>query len=94
MKVVNETSDQDQIKVCLYKEADGLDWSPVGAGIFVVKKGDTVTWTPPSGEAIALYHMKVFHPSLIDGYLCSADRDVNGNVAVRGGNGDYSISDV
>lgn len=94
MKVANQTTDQDQIKVCLYNEADGVDWAPVGGGVFVVKKGDTVTWTAPSGEERPMYHMKVFHPSFIDGYLCAADRGPDGNVAVRGGNGNYSISDV
>ncbi|MGJ8673045.1 hypothetical protein [Rubritalea sp.] len=94
MKVTNETSDQDQIKVCLYNVEDKLDWIPVGAGVFIVPKGKTVPWTAPKGEGLDHYHMKVFHPSLIDGYLAEAVVAFDESVAVRGGNGKYSIDKI
>ena len=92
MKVSNQTSDQDQVKICLYKPNDNLAWNPVGAGIFVVNKGDTVTWTAPGGEGLDRYWLKAFHPSFIDGELVKQDVGVNDSLAVRGGGGDYSLA--
>jgi hypothetical protein len=91
MKVTNETSDQKQVKICLYKTGDKVQWVPVGAGVFVVKKGDSVTWTPPAGEELDAYHLKAFHPSFIDGFLCDATVGLNESVAIRGGGGKYSV---
>lgn len=91
MNVTNQTSDQDQVKICLYRVSDNADWIPVGAGVFIVTKGQTVPWTAPAGEGLDKYWMKAFHPSFIDGHLASAQVAFNDNVAVRGGGGKYSI---
>jgi hypothetical protein len=92
MYVENETSDQNPIKVCVYKAADGLDWSPVGGGVFTVGTGENHHWEPVPGEGMDTYHIKVFHPSFIDGYLCDRnDVPVAQRLVVRGGNGQYSI---
>ena len=90
MKVKNDT-DLDQIKVCLYKEGDHVDWVPVGTGVFIVKQGDTFIWTPPHGEELPQYHMKVFRPELIDRFLAERTVRLNESVAVRGGSGSYRI---
>jgi hypothetical protein len=96
MHVKNETSDQDPIKICLYRAEDWKpDWIPVGAGVFTVAKGENHHWEPVPGEGLPSYHVKVFHPSLIDGNLC--DRDdvpVGESLIVRGGNGSYEIKPV
>ena len=94
MNVTNETSDQEQVKIWLYKPGDKVDWVPVGAGVFIVTKGQTVPWTAPSGEGLDKYHMKAFHPSLIDGFLADAEVAFDENVAIRGGDGKYSIDKV
>ncbi|WP_282175943.1 hypothetical protein [Vibrio nereis] len=91
MRVINETSDQDQVKICLYRLDDNVDWIPVGAGVFIVKKGETVPWTAPSGEGLDGYHMKAFHPAFIDQCLAALDVNFNEDLAIRGGNGSYSI---
>ena len=94
MKVTNETSDQDQVKICLYKAGDKKAVIPVGAGVFTVNKGQTVPWTAPSGEGLDKYHMKAFHPLFIDGFLAEAEVIFNENVAVRGREGNYSIDKI
>jgi hypothetical protein len=94
MKVANQTSDMDQIKICLYKVGDKLDWIPVGAGVFVVKRNDAVTWTPPNGEELPEYHMKVFKAQLIDALLAERNVGLNESVAVRGGGNHYIIETV
>ena len=94
MKVSNQTSDQEQVKICLYKPTDGVDWIPVGAGVFIVNKGDSVTWTPPSGEGLDQYFMKAFHPSFIDGNLSKKQVGQNDSLAVRGADGTYSIDNL
>jgi hypothetical protein len=94
MKVSNQTSDQDQVKICLYKPSDSVDWIPVGAGVFVVTKGDTVTWTPPSGEGLDQYWLKAFHPAFFDRDLANKQVGVNDSLAVRGGDGSYSVDNV
>lgn len=94
MKVTNQTSDMEQIKVCLYRTEDKVNWIPVGAGVFVVKRNDTVTWTPPNGEELPEYHMKVFKAQLIDAFLAERTVGLNESVAVRGGGGHYVIDPV
>jgi hypothetical protein len=92
MHIINETSDQDPIKICLYKPGDKVDWVPVGAGVFVVAKGENHRWDPVPGEGLDTYHVKVFHPSFIDRYLCDRnDVPVAQTLVVRGGNNSYSI---
>ncbi|RZJ20016.1 MAG: hypothetical protein EOO54_14125 [Haliea sp.] len=91
MKVTNQTSDQPQVKICLYKPEDKVDWIPVGAGVFVVQQNATVPWTPPSGEEIPAYYLKSFHPAFFDQNLANAQVGLNDSVAVRGGNGSYTI---
>ncbi|MEO7547644.1 MAG: hypothetical protein ABIT82_04425 [Ramlibacter sp.] len=91
MKVTNQTSDQAQVKICLYRPDDKLDWITVGAGVFAVRQNDTVPWTPPSGEEIPAYYLKAFHPAPIDQNLANANVGLNDSVAVRGGNGSYTI---
>jgi hypothetical protein len=92
MKVTNQTSDQQQIKICLYNPKDSVDWIPVGAGVFTVLINQTVPWTPPSGEGLDAYHVKVFKPAFFDVGLCAGDVAVNDDLVVRGGNGNYGIS--
>lgn len=93
MHITNETSDQNPIKICLYKPGDGVDWVPVGAGVFTVARGENKRWEPVPGEGLDKYHVKVFKPGIIDGLLCHKnDVPVEANCIVRGGNGKYSIS--
>jgi hypothetical protein len=90
MHIKNETSDQNPIKVCLYKPDDWV--VPIGAGVFTVAKGENHHWEPVPGEGLDSYHVKVFHPSLIDGNLCDLDNvPVAQSLVARGGNGSYEI---
>ena len=94
MKVTNQTSDQDQVKICLYSPEDKVDWIPVGAGVFVVQRNDTVPWHPPGNEGLPAYYLKAFHPAFFDQNLANASVGVNDSVAVRGGNGSYTVVPV
>lgn len=92
MHIENQTSDQDDIKVCLYNTDDGAQWIPVGGGVFTVRKGVNHEWNAPGAEGKSAYHIKVFHASLIDGFLCGLNpAPVGGSYVVRGGGGSYTI---
>jgi hypothetical protein len=91
MKVTNQTSDQEQIKICLYRPNDAVVWIPVGAGVFTVARGSTTPWEPPTGEEIPKYWLKAFHPAFFDTCLAKGEVDLNANVVVRGGGGDYRL---
>lgn len=92
MKVTNKTSDQDQIKICLYLVGDPSQWIPVGTGVFMLSKGQTYDWYPPKNEEKPEYHLKAFKPGLIDGLLCEKNYiGVNATVEIVGGNGKYDV---
>lgn len=93
MHIKNLTSDMDDINICLYKPGDKVDWVPVGAGVFMVGRNDNHDWTPPSGEGLNAYHVKVFKSSLIDGLLCEQNNvPVAASIEVLGGKGTYQIT--
>jgi hypothetical protein len=92
MNVTNKTDDQAQVKICLYRPEDKVDWIPVGAGVFVVTMNQTVPWTAPSGERLPQYHVKAFHPQLIDAELCNGVFGVDDEIVIKGGGGTYTIS--
>lgn len=95
MHIENQTSDQDSIKICLYKVEDAVMIIPVGAGVFTVARGVTHEWNAPGSEGLPEYHIKVFHASFIDGLLCDLNHaPASGHFIVRGGGGSYSISPV
>jgi|GEM_PF-6834553 len=92
MKITNKTTDQQDIKICNYKNDDHVAIIPVGAGVFSVASGKTHTWEPIPGEGQTNYHVKVFHAEFIDKLLCEAyNVGVNVNVVVQGGQGDYKM---
>jgi len=93
MWIDNQTSDQSQIKICLYKTNDSFDWIPVGAGVFTVQQGETQHWEAPAGEGLSAYHIIAFHPAFFDRRLCDLnDAPTGGRFAVRGGNGSYTLA--
>lgn len=95
MKITNKTSDQSQIKICLYLVTDGVQWIPVGAGVFTLAIEQSYDWHPPKIEEQKSYHLKVFKPGLIDtiGGLCDKNYvDINATVEILGGNGVYSVN--
>ena len=94
LKVANETSDMEEVKICLYRSNDPLQWIPVGAGVFVVTKPHPVYWKPPAREELSSYHLKVFRPGFIDGFLCDANVQLGESVAGRGGGGAYTCEMV
>ena len=94
LRVANETADLDEVKICLYSPGDGVDWVPVGAGVFVVTKDHPVYWKPPEREVLDGYHLKAFKPGLIDGFLAAADVKLGDSVAVRGARGGYTVEFV
>jgi len=92
MNITNQTSDQNPIKVCLYKPGDGVAWVPVGAGVFTVPANESHHWEPVPGEGLDQYHVKVFKPGFIDGFLCEENNvPVAQGLLVKGGNGSYTI---
>ena len=92
MYVTNKTDDQAQVKICLYKTDDALDWIPVGAGVFVVTMNETSHWTAPGAERLPEYKVIAFHPSVIDQKICEGNFSMDDNLTVTGGNGQYKIS--
>ena len=95
MWIENQTSDKPQVKVCLYKVDDKVDWIPVGAGVFVVPEGEDFHWEAPGGEGLSEYHIKAFHPQFFDQELCDLQNaPTAGHFVVRGGGGKYSLTQV
>ena len=93
MWIENETSDETSIKICLYKTDDPVCWVPVGAGVFVVNQGENHHWEAPGNEGLPQYHIKVFHAAFFDRFLCDINNaPVEGSFVVRGGGGNYTIS--
>jgi hypothetical protein len=65
----------------------------VGAGVFSVPKGEDHHREPIPGEGLDQYHVKMFKPGLIDGYLYDRnDVPVAQKLVVRGGNNSYLIT--
>ena len=89
LRVANETTDRDEVKICMYKAGDGVQWVPVGAGVFVVTRDNPVYWKPPENEVLDGYHLKAFKPGLIDGFLAALDVKLGDSVAIRGARGGY-----
>jgi hypothetical protein len=95
MHIRNETNDQHPVKVCLYNVSDKLQAIPVGAGVFTVQAGENHQWDAVPGEGQHAYHIKVFHPQLLDSKLCDLNNAVvDDSFVVRGAAGSYSVTKV
>jgi hypothetical protein len=95
MWIENQTADQDQVKICLYKVDDSVDWIPVGAGVFTVAMGENHHWEAPAGEGLDAYHIIAFHPQFFDKRLCDVNHaPTGGHFVVRGGGGTYALMQV
>lgn len=92
MKVTNNTSDVQDLKICLYKTNEIFDVIPVGGGVFIVPKEQSVIWTPNPVEVLPDYAVRGFKPAIFDRLLFKEDNvRVEEELVVTGSDGNYLV---